>query len=107
MACPPFRFAWNRKRHPGPHETASWPCRQFGKTVANARRPVKKKSIVVPGAPSLDRCAFADGGNRPNDPFNRIPYYSPTNQSRVRIVMLVPSPLSRSPRTRPSRRGAA
>jgi hypothetical protein len=27
----------------------------------------------LPGAASLDRRAFAAGGNRPNDPFNGIP----------------------------------
>ena len=70
----PFSFRLNRKRHPGPHETASRPCRSVLKN--SSRRPrVKKKSIVLPGAPSLDRRAFAAGGNRPNDPFNRIPYH--------------------------------
>ena len=48
-------------------------------------RSRQKKSIVLPGAPSLDRRAFAAGGNRPNDPFNRIPYDAPARHSPLLI----------------------
>jgi hypothetical protein len=45
---------------------------------SNKRPPVRQEKVDCPAgrAPSLDRRAFAAGGNCPNDPFKRIPYQS-------------------------------
>jgi hypothetical protein len=53
------------------------PTRGAETLVALCRRPFTRLPwIVLPGATSLDRRAFAAGGNRPNHPFNRIPYHA-------------------------------
>ena len=81
-----FSLRMNRKRHTSPHETASQPLPPVLKNSNNARRSVKKKSIVLPSAPSLDRRAFAAGGNSPNNPFSRIPYKSLKSLAHAEIT---------------------
>jgi hypothetical protein len=68
-------FSFRRTRNAIPAAGNGKPALPLILKNSSRRTPLRQEKVdCLAGAPSLDRRAFAAVGNRPNDPFRRIPY---------------------------------